>query len=610
VILCKLLSHDDGTGKRIDWRADKLVTDEMKELFGMRISLQTGVLALILAAGSAVASTGADVVLRGGNIYTVDAARSWAQTVAIKGNEIVFVGLDSDADDYIGEHTRVVDLDGKMVLPGFQDSHIHPVTAVLKTSMCSLSGLQGVAAYLDRVQECVDNNPDAQWIHGAGWANRYFDGEQQPTKQLLDRIAPDTPLTLDSYDGHSLWANSKALEVAGIDEKTAEVASGEIVRFADSNEPTGLFLEDLAKDLVMSAKPPYSDAEIDKALRASQKYLNSLGITTVQDALVETGENSIYSVLPSYRRAVAAGDLSLRVVASLYWDPRLGMEQIATIKRVSAESSGGLLKANTVKVWLDGVMHTHTSRLLEDYADRPGERGTTLVPVERLNELTVALDKAGFQMHFHGDGDGAVRMSLDAVEQAIASNGRNDNRHHIAHLELVHPDDIPRFRELGVVANVQPMWSTSKAYISDLIEVKIGSERKRWLEINKSFLDQGVIVAYGSDWFVTSPNPMDLIEAAVTRIRPALPLAEKLNASPLLPGENVSVADAIASYTINGAYVNHQEQTTGSLEVGKLADIVVLDKNLFAVNPVRISETKVLLTFMDGKLVFGELPLQ
>ena len=576
----------------------------------MRISLQTGVLALILAAGSAVASTGADVVLRGGNIYTVDAARSWAQTVAIKGNEIVFVGLDSDADDYIGEHTRVVDLDGKMVLPGFQDSHIHPVTAVLKTSMCSLSGLQGVAAYLDRVQECVDNNPNAQWIHGAGWANRYFDGEQQPTKQLLDSIAPDTPLTLDSYDGHSLWANSKALEVAGIDEKTAEVASGEIVRFADSNEPTGLFLEDLAKDLVMSAKPPYSDAEIDKALRASQKYLNSLGITTVQDALVETGENSIYSVLPSYRRAVAAGDLSLRVVASLYWDPQLGMEQIATIKRVSAESSGGLLKANTVKVWLDGVMHTHTSRLLEDYADRPGERGTTLVPVERLNELTVALDKAGFQMHFHGDGDGAVRMSLDAVEQAIASNGRNDNRHHIAHLELVHPDDIPRFRELGVVANVQPMWSTSKAYISDLIEVKIGSERKRWLEINKSFLDQGVIVAYGSDWFVTSPNPMDLIEAAVTRIRPALPLAEKLNASPLLPGENVSVADAIASYTINGAYVNHQEQTTGSLEVGKLADIVVLDKNLFAVNPVRISETKVLLTFMDGKLVFGELPLQ
>jgi len=576
----------------------------------MRISLQTGVLALILAAGSAVASTGADVVLRGGNIYTVDAARSWAQTVAIKGNEIVFVGLDSDADDYIGEHTRVVDLDGKMVLPGFQDSHIHPVTAVLKTSMCSLSGLQGVAAYLDRVQECVDNNPDAQWIHGAGWANRYFDGEQQPTKQLLDRIAPDTPLTLDSYDGHSLWANSKALEVAGIDEKTAEVASGEIVRFADSNEPTGLFLEDLAKDLVMSAKPPYSDAEIDKALRASQKYLNSLGITTVQDALVETGENSIYSVLPSYRRAVAAGDLSLRVVASLYWDPRFGMEQIATIKRVSAESSGGLLKANTVKVWLDGVMHTHTSRLLEDYADRPGERGTTLVPVERLNELTVALDKAGFQMHFHGDGDGAVRMSLDAVEQAIASNGRSDNRHHIAHLELVHPDDIPRFRELGVVANVQPMWSTSKAYISDLIEVKIGSERKRWLEINKSFLDQGVIVAYGSDWFVTSPNPMDLIEAAVTRIRPALPLAEKLNASPLLPGENVSVADAIASYTINGAYVNHQEQTTGSLEVGKLADIVVLDKNLFTVNPHRISETKVLLTFMDGKLVFGELPLQ
>lgn len=587
----------------------KLLAHQRKKLLGKRVSVQVAVLSIILVSCAALGSTEADTVLRGGNIYTVDAVRSWAQSIAIKGNEIVFVGLDSEAVNYIGEHTTVVDLDGKMVLPGFQDSHIHPVTAVLKTSMCSLAGLQGVAAYLARIQECVDNNPDANWIHGAGWAHRYFDPENQPTKYLLDAIAPTKPLTLDSYDGHSLWANSKALEIAGVDETTEDVVSGEIVRLPSSKEPSGLFLEDLAKDLVMSAKPPYSDRGIYNALLSAQQYLNSLGVTTVQDALVETGKGSIYGVLPSYKRAAIEGDLTLRVIASLYWDPKLGMEQVARIEQARAESTIGLLKANTVKVWLDGVMHTHTSKLLEDYADQPGERGTTLVPLERLNELTVALDKAGFQMHFHGDGDGAVRMSLDAVEKAIASNGRNDNRHHIAHLELVHPDDIPRFRELGVVANVQPMWSTSKAYIADLINVKIGPQRKRWLEINKSFLDEGVVVAYGSDWFVTSPNPMDLIEAAVTRIRPALPLAEKLNATPLLPGENVSVADAIASYTINGAYVNHQEATTGSLEVGKLADIVVLDKNLFAVNPVRISETKVLLTFMDGKLVFGELPL-
>jgi len=232
-----------------------------------------------------------------------------------------------------------------------------------------------------------------------------------------------------------------------------------------------------------------------------------------------------------------------------------------------------------------------------------------MLPIEQLNELTVALDNEGFQMHFHGDGDAAIRYSLDAVELAQKRNGQSDNRHHIAHLELIHPDDIKRFRQLNVVANVQPMWSTSKAYISDLVDVKIGKARKRWLEINRSFLEQGVTVAYGSDWFVTTPNPMELIEAAVTRIRPALPLAEKRTATPLLPNENVSVADAIASYTINGAYVNHQELNTGSLEVGKLADIVVLDNNLFDVEHVRISETQVLLTFMNGKIVHGKLPL-
>ncbi len=285
------------------------------------------------------------------------------------------------------------------------------------------------------------------------------------------------------------------------------------------------------------------------------------------------------------------------------------MEQVAQFKTTRAKSSTRLVNASTVKVWLDGVMHTHTSKLLAPYADKPSETDMLMLPVEQLNELTVALDKAGFQMHFHGDGDAAIRYSLDAVELAVKRNGQNDNRHHIAHLELIHPDDIKRFRRLNVVANVQPMWSTSITYISDLIDVKIGSERKRWLQINRSFLEQGVTVTYGSDWFVTTPNPMELIEAAVTRIRPALPLADKRASIPLLPEENVSVADAIASYTISGAYVNHQENITGSLEVGKLADIVVLDHNLFDMEPVRISETQVLLTFMNGKIVHGKLPL-
>jgi len=553
-----------------------------------------------------MASEPADLVLTGGDVYTVDAARSWAEAVAVRGDQIVFVGSDVDAADLVGEDTQVVDLAGRMVLPGFQDSHIHPVTASLKSFMCNLYGMPTVAAYLEEIQRCVAKHGDSGWIHGTGWSHALFPDDAKPTSSMLDDIASDVPLTLSSYDGHSLWVNSKAMQVAGVNADTPDVPAGEVVRYPGSREPTGLFLEDQAQSLIMDFKPPYADEVVYDGLMNVQKYLNSLGITSIQDALVDVAVGGQYSVLPTYMKAATKNELTLRVVASLYWEPTKGMEQVAEFIRTRDENSHGLFRATSVKIWYDGVMHTRTSKLIEPYADRESEFGTSLVSPERLKELSVALDKEGFQLHFHADGDLAIRESLDAVEAAISENGRSDNRHHVAHLELIHPDDIPRFRELGVIANVQPMWSNYPPYINDLINNKIGKERSRWLEINKSFLDHGVKVAYGSDWFVTTPNPMQLIEAAVTRIRPQLSLQEKRDASPLLPHENVSVADAIASYTINGAYLNHQEDVTGSVEVGKYADIVVLDKNLFAIEPVRISETQVSLTIMNGKIVYGD----
>jgi predicted amidohydrolase YtcJ len=565
------------------------------------------VLATLLPWQVLFAAEAADYVLRGGKVYTVDASRSWAEAVAISGREIVFVGRDSEIGNYVDEETVVLQLDGAMVLPGFQDSHIHPVTSALNSYMCSLYGLPGREAYLEKIEECVANHSDANWIHGSGWSHQYFPQGDKPTKHMLDGIAPNVPLTLTSYDGHSLWVNSKALELAGLDGTTPDVSFGEVVRFSGSREPTGLLLEDLAQELVMAHKPKYSDQQTFESLLYVQQYLNSLGVTSIQDAIVDIGSDGIYGVHDAYLRAARENRLTLRVTGALYWNPKIGMEQIDAFVDMRDQATR-LFRPTSVKIWHDGVMHTHTSRLIDDYADRPGDRGMTMFPVEDLYDMVAELDKHGFQVHFHADGDGAIRESLDAVEYAIRSNGKSDRRHHIAHLELIHPDDIARFRELGVVANVQPIWSTSKAYISDLIDVKIGKDRARWLEINKSFLDAGVTVAYGSDWYVTSPNPMDLIEAAVTRIRPALPREEKERSEPILPGENVSVADAIASYTINGAFVNHQETRTGSIEVGKLADIVVLEKNLFDVPATRISETKVLFTFMDGQPVFGKVP--
>lgn len=562
---------------------------------------------LVLWSNAIVAFEAADLVFLDGKIYTVDPDRPWAQSLAVNDGKIVFVGDDTSAKRFIDAKTRVVKLDGQFMLPGFQDSHIHPVSSALNSYMCSLFGLPGVEAYLQRIKECIKNHPDAEWLHGAGWSHAYFGKTQPPTKMMLDNIAADIPISITSYDGHSLWVNSKALALAGVDEATPDPSFGRIERLPNSREPSGLLLEDIAQDLVLKAKPAYTREQVYDALLYVQGYLNSLGVTSIQDALVDTESDGIYGVLPAYLRAAKNNDLSIRVVAALYWAPNFNLQNIDKLKNIRAEHSSRFFRADSVKLWQDGVMHTYTSRLLEDYANKPGERGMSMIPEKQLRQIVTELDKAGFQLHFHADGDGAIRQCLDALEKAIENNGRRDSRHHIAHLELIHPDDIPRFKTLDVVANVQPMWSTSKTYITDLIENKLGAKRKPWLQINQSFLDAGVTVAYGSDWYVTSPNPMDLLEAAVTRIRPSLPLAEKRQSQPMLPGENVSLADAIKSYTINGAYVNRLEEITGSLEVGKYADLVILDHNLFAIPAVEISDTKVLATFVEGRQVFGNI---
>ncbi len=260
----------------------------------------TGILLSLLFVVSVSAYEEADYVLHNGAVYTVDASRSWTQAIAIKANEIVFVGLNSDARKYTGKRTRVIDLNKAMVLPGFQDSHIHPVTAALKSSMCSLRGLSSRQAYLEKIEQCVKNNSTAPWVHGTGWSHSYFDKDNQSTKFLLGNISAGIPITLASYDGHSLWANSKALEAAGITAQTPDVDAGTIVRLPNSTEPSGLFWEDQALDAIMKAKPPYSEQEVYKALISAQKYLNSLGITTVQDAMVEVDKNSMFGVLPSY----------------------------------------------------------------------------------------------------------------------------------------------------------------------------------------------------------------------------------------------------------------------------------------------------------------------
>jgi predicted amidohydrolase YtcJ len=565
-----------------------------------------GFLTFILCLPMAQANMTADYVLYNGVIFTVNPQQKWADTIAFKNGEIIYVGSELTDNQLINEQTRLINLNKKLVLPGFHDSHIHPISSVLNSYMCSLFELNSIEAYKKKIKDCVATHQTAEWIHGAGWGHSIFSENYPPDRFMLDAISPDIPLTLSSYDGHSLWANSKAIKLASINQHTPNVKSGEIVRLPDGN-PSGLFLEDEAQELVMRAKPAYNKEQLHDALIYVQKYLNSLGITSVQDALVDTADNSLYESYATYNEADQLGELTLRVTAALYWDPTKSTNLIEKITRMRVQAHNNFFQANSVKIWQDGVMHTRTAALIEDYHDLPEHKGMATLDQTTLNDLTTELDKLGFQVHFHADGDRAVRQSLNAIEAAQVRNGQNDNRHHIAHIELIHPEDIKRFKLLQVTANLQPLWSTSETYIADLLSNKLGEHRKAWLELNKSFINAGARVAYGSDWFVTSANPMDILEAAVTRIQPSQPYAEKKQRTPHLPKEAVDLETAITSYTINGAYINHQDTLLGSLEVGKLADLIILDQNIFELDPLRISDTKVIATFVNGKPVFGDL---
>jgi hypothetical protein len=545
----------------------------------------------------------AELVLLGGAVYTVDAARSWARAVAIRGGRIAYVGDDPGARRHIGEGTEVVDLAGRMLLPGFQDAHVHPVAAGVIQRQCALFDLASVAALVERVERCARERPDSTWIVGGGWLVDNFAPSGLPDKRLLDAAVPDRPVALGSSDGHSLWVNSRALERAGITAATPDPEGGRIDRYPGSREPSGSLQEE-AMELVLRHAPPPTPAELEAGLRDAVAHLNGFGITAVQDALVKLEAGDAYASLAAYRALDDAGELSLRVVAALFLDPHAPIDaQLERLVAARAEHSRGNLRATAVKIWEDGVLETHTAALLEPYLNRAdGYRGLLLHAPDRLREAVTRLDAAGFQVHFHAIGDAAVRAALDAVAAARAANGARDARHHIAHLELLDPADLPRLRELGVVANFQPLWAIQDRYITELTLPRIGAARGRWLYPIGSVARSGAALAFGSDWSVSSANPLLGIEAAVTRLGPQGETTE-----PLTPAEAIGLAEAIAAYTIGSAYVNSLEAETGSIEVGKRADLVVLERNLFAIPPAEISETEVAATLFSGRVVHGAL---
>jgi predicted amidohydrolase YtcJ len=539
----------------------------------------------------------ADLALRNGAIYTVDGARSWAETIAIDGGRIVYVGNDSGAKDYIGPQTEVVDLEGRMVVPGMQDVHIHPISGGIEANGCDLNAATTVDEYIAIIKKYADEHPNEPWIKGGGWAMSSFGPGALARKELIDAVVPDRPVILWSRDGHTTWVNSKALEAGGITKDTPDPADGRIDRDPKTGEASGS-LQEGASALVADKSPPDSDEKRDAGLRYAIRMLNRFGITGVQDASVNEAD------LESYRRLDEAGELTMRVVGSIWWERDQGLEQIDSIKNLRSKFTKGRIDAGTVKIMQDGVMENYTAVVLEPYKLKGQQdvRGIPMVEPELLKKAVTQLDADGFQVHFHAIGDGAVRQSLDAVEAARAANGVLGHRHHISHIQLIHPDDQPRFRKLGVVANFQPLWAYADDYITDLTLPFISKETATYMYPIASMERSGAVVAFGSDWSVSSANPFEEMETAVTRMGA---LGETQAA--WMPEERIGVPEAVAAFTINAAYTNRDEANTGSLEVGKRANLAVLDRNLFDIPATEISDTKVLVTLFEGKAVHGKL---
>ncbi|MDH6577782.1 amidohydrolase [Kitasatospora sp. MAP5-34] len=556
----------------------------------------------------------ADTVFVGGRVFTAIASAPIDAAVAIGGGRILAVGDEAAVRLLADEATEVVDLAGGLLVPGFQDAHVHPAVAGVQMLRCDLSAERSVDDYLAVIAAYAEANPDAEWICGGGWSMDVFPGGI-PTRAMLDAVVPDRPVLLTNRDGHGAWVNSAALRLAGLDRDTPDPADGRIER-EPAGSPAGT-LQEGAMDLVAAHVPVATPDEALAGLLVAQQHLFSLGVTSWQDAMIGAfpGNPDNYGV---YLRAAAEGSLQARVVGALWWDRERGLEQLPELEERRKGGQIGRFNATTVKIMQDGIAENFTASMLEPYLDRCGcptqNSGLTFVGPELLAEAVCALDAAGFQVHFHALGDRAVRQALDALAAARAANGATDNRHHLAHLQVVHPDDLPRFAEVGAAANIQALWAAHEPQMDELTIPFLGPERSALQYPFGDLQRAGARLVAGSDWSVSSPNPLWGIHVAVNRAVP-VDAPNAPNASedhepraPFYPEQALTLAQALTAYTAGSAWANHLDDVTGTVEVGKYADLVVLDRDPFAHPADEICRTRVLRTYLEGRAVFTATP--
>ncbi|WP_345752800.1 amidohydrolase [Microbacterium rhizophilus] len=511
--------------------------------------------------------------------------------VALVDGRIAAIG--SEQVDALGSRpTATIDAAGGLVLPGFQDSHIHPHHAGNALITCDLTPEHTVEGYLARIAAYAHAHPEREWITGAGWGMDLFPGGI-PTRELLDRIVPDRPVYLPNRDGHGAWVNSRALELAGVTRDTADPVSGRIERDA-SGDPVGC-LQEGAMELVSAHVPPLTDAQVDEGFLLAQRQLLAWGVTSWQDAMVEAGDRGLDN-LASYRRLDADGRLLARVVGALWWERTRGLEQIADLVALRDAAPGRRFHAGSVKIMQDGVPENFTAAMLEPYLDAcgcpSGERGRSFVEPGLLAEASRALTDAGFRVHYHSLGDRAVREALDAIEAT-----GDMVRPVLAHLQVVHPDDIPRFAAADAIASIQPLWARHEKQMDELCIPFLGPRRSAWQYPFASLLRAGATLALGSDWPVSTADPLEIIHTAVTRA------ASGSDAPAFLGEQALSLSDAILGYTAGSAYANAVEHRAGRIAVGYDADLAILDRDVFAAPVARIAEASVAYTLIGGRVV-------
>ena len=553
----------------------------------------------------------ADLIFTGGQVYTVPADRRemvraaaggsrpppWPSAVAGSPRSAVTVTLPAVA----GGRTVRIGLRGRPLLPGFQDAHVHPVFAGLTMLRCDLADAVDQADALRQVRAYAEAHPDREWIFGSGWRMEWFAGGT-PARELLDSATGGLPAYLTNRDGHGAWVNSRALELAGLTAGTPDPADGRIER-GPGGEPQGT-LHEGAAPLVGRLVPRPTAQEQRRGLLLAQQHLHALGITAWQDAIV--GDYLGYpDPLPAYLDAAADGTLTARVTGALWWDRSRGGEQLTDLLGRREAGQAGRFRAGVVKIMQDGVAENFTAGMIDPYLDGCGcqtsSSGLSYVDPADLAEQVTRLDAAGFGVHVHAIGDRAVREALDAFAAARAANIVSPGRHHIAHLQVIHPDDIPRFAQLAVTANVQALWAAHEPQMDELTIPFLGPQRSARQYPFGALLRAGARLAAGSDWAVTSANPLWGMHVAVNRTLP--PGQGDPGAGPLLPGQALTLAEAMAAYTAGSAYVNYLDET-GAVTPGYLADLVILDRDPFAGPEAEIALATVDATYVEGVQVY------